>query len=73
MDCQMLSVGDCARLIGRGCRPRDITMAFYEGRLRTDICIMAGGRRLVPASYVSTVEDVLARMGKLDGVRGGGL
>lgn len=59
----LLSVGETAKRIGA--RAPDITSAFYNGRLRDDLCPLVGGRRLIPESYVPMIEMVLRRAGKI--------
>ncbi len=48
-----------------GCRPRDISDAFYARKLDESRCQFIAGRRLIPLDYVSTVREVLAECGKL--------
>jgi len=49
-----VSAGDAARIIGqRQCPPacvraQDVSNMFYSGKLRTDLCPVVGGRRLIP-------------------------
>jgi hypothetical protein len=57
----MLSVGQVADRLR--CRPRDVTSAFYERKLRTDLCPVVSGRRLIPEDYVPMVAMVLRRNG----------
>ncbi len=59
----LLSVSDVARELG--CRPRDVSDAFYnrlldEGRIR-----IVAGRRLIPLEYVPEIRQVLDSHGKL--------
>ena len=58
---QFLSVSDVAREIG--CRPRDISDAFYGRHLDDTICPIVGRRRLIPRSYVPVVRDVIEHRG----------
>lgn len=65
----ILSVSGVAKLIasetGHMVRPRDITLLFYNGELRDDLCPIVGGRRVIPESYVAQIETALRRSGKL--------
>jgi hypothetical protein len=55
-----LGVGEVAAQLGR--RPRDISDAFYAGLLDGQRCPLISGRRLIPASYVGVIREVLARV-----------
>lgn len=54
----LFSVGDVASKIG--CRPRDVSDAFYQGRLDESRVIRVAGRRGIPADYLSEIREVLA-------------
>ncbi len=58
-----LSVSELAREIG--CRPRDISDAFYSRVLDDSRCPLVAGRRLVPRDYVPEVQRVLGERGRL--------
>jgi len=57
-----LSVGQVAHELGA--RPQDISMLFYSGVLRGDLCPVASGRRLIARDYVPMVAAALKRRGK---------
>ena len=57
-----LTVSSVARRISA--RPKDISQAFYERRLRDDLCPIVGDRRLIPESYIPMIVMVLKRLGK---------
>lgn len=57
------SVSDVAREIG--CRPRDISDAFYGRILDDSRIVVVAGRRAIPAEYVATIRQVLEDRGKL--------
>jgi hypothetical protein len=48
-----------------GIPPRKISDLFYARKLNEDRCPVIGGRRIIPASYVPTVERVLREVGAL--------
>lgn len=58
-----LSVGDAARRLG--VQPRIVTMLFYQQKLRDDLCPIIGGRRVIPETYLSMIELVLKRAGRI--------
>ena len=62
-----MSVGEAAdhlsRELGVTVNPRWITTLFYERRLRTDLCPIVGGRRLIPQSYLPMIAMALRRRG----------
>jgi hypothetical protein len=60
---EYLGIGEVARRLG--CRPRDISDAFYGQHLDAALCPIVSGRRCVPPSYVATVRRVLRQLGKL--------
>lgn len=64
------TVGDVAKIIGRGVRPQDITGLFYAQRLRDDLCPIVGGRRLIPVDYIDIIRMELRRAGKLPAIEG---
>jgi hypothetical protein len=53
--------------VGRrfGVAPRVISDLFYARKLDDRRCPIIGGRRLIPAEYLSTVEAALRRSGQL--------
>jgi hypothetical protein len=61
----LLSVGGAAKLIGHGISAKDISVLFYGGALRDDLCPVVAGRRLIPLNYVATIAAALRRRGKL--------
>jgi hypothetical protein len=60
-----LPVAEIARLIGRGCRPRDVSDAIYDRRIDADVCPLIGRRRLVPVDLVPVITAVIERTGRL--------
>ena len=58
----VFSVTDTARMVG--CRPRDVSDAFYAGVLDDSKVLHIGGRRVIPEAYVATIREVLTRLGK---------
>lgn len=48
-----------------GCRPRDISDAFYDRVLDESVCPIVAGRRIIPLSYVPTIEALLRQRGRL--------
>ncbi len=50
-------VSEVARRLG--VRPRDISDLFYQRRLDDARCPIVGGRRLIPADYISDIEAAL--------------
>jgi hypothetical protein len=60
---QHLTVSDVARL--KGVAPRVISDLFYARRLEDLRCPIVGGRRLIPADYVTEIERVLREAGHL--------
>lgn len=59
----VISISDLARELG--CRPRDISDAFYARLLDESQCPSVAGRRLIPREYVPTIKRVLTERGKL--------
>jgi hypothetical protein len=59
---EYLCVSEAARRMG--VRPRDISDMFYRRQLRDDLCPIVAGRRLIPESYLDTIEVVLRRTGR---------
>ena len=53
--------------VGRrfGVAPRVISDLFYARKLDDRRCPIIGGRRLIPAEYLPTVEAALRRTGQL--------
>ena len=45
--------------------PRVISDLFYQRRLDDNRCVVVGGRRLIPADYLSEVEAALRAAGRL--------
>jgi hypothetical protein len=60
---ELLSTSDVARLLG--CRPRDISDAFYARILDEGRILIVGGRRAIPADYVPEIRAKLVEAGKL--------
>lgn len=58
---KFFSVSELARELG--CRPRDISDAFYRRWLDDTVTPIVSGRRLIPADYVPTIREVLCRHG----------
>lgn len=52
-----LSVSEAARRLG--VRPKDISDAFYQRRLRDDLCPIIAGRRLIPDDYLEQIAHTL--------------
>lgn len=52
-----LSVSEAARRLG--VRPKDISDAFYQRRLRDDLCPIIAGRRLIPDDYLEQIAKTL--------------
>ena len=48
-----------------GCRPRDVSDAFYNRDLDGSKVLMVAGRRAIPLEYVPEIRRVLAESGKL--------
>ena len=59
----LVSVTEAARQIG--CRPRDISDAFYAGYLDEAKAIRVAGRRAFPPEYVPEIRRVLEERGKI--------
>jgi hypothetical protein len=57
------TVSDLARRLRVA--PRFISDLFYARRLDDSRCPIVGGRRLIPADYISEVEAALRGAGKL--------
>ncbi len=58
-----LSASQVARQFG--VRPRDISDLFYRRRLSDKRCPVVAGVRLIPASYLPTIERVLRELRRL--------
>lgn len=58
---EFLSVSEAARKIG--CRPREISDAFYARKLDDKICPVVGRRRLIPRSYLKAIRETVAAGG----------
>jgi len=48
-----------------GCRPRDVSDAFYNRALDGSKVLMVAGRRAIPLEYVPEIRRVLTESGKL--------
>jgi len=59
----LLSVTEVAAEIG--CRPRDVSDAFYGGALDERRIFRVSGRRAIPADYVPEIRAILAARGKI--------
>lgn len=57
----LLSVSEAARQLG--CKPRDISDAFYARRLSDTKCPIISGRRLIPEDYLPRIQAELRRAG----------
>ena len=60
---QVFSIMDAAAEIG--CRPRDISDAFYQQHLDESRIFRLCGRRVIPQEYLSEVKRVLQSRGKI--------
>lgn len=59
---EMLSISQAA--VETNARsPKDISRLFYEGALRTDLCPVIAGRRLIPREYLPMIAMTLKRRG----------
>jgi hypothetical protein len=58
-----LIVSEVARRIGA--RPKDISDLFYLRKLDDRHCPVVGGRRLIPETYIPTIEQALREAGRL--------
>ncbi|HEY3965492.1 MAG TPA: hypothetical protein VGM05_13130 [Planctomycetaceae bacterium] len=47
--------------------PRKLSDLFYARKLDEAVCPIVGGRRLIPVSYVPTIEAVLVEVGIIAG------
>lgn len=56
---KMLGISEAATLLNA--KPRDVTNLFYNRQLRTDLCPVVSGRRIIPASYLRTIAMELRR------------
>jgi hypothetical protein len=56
------SVSDAAQKIG--CRPRDVSDAFYARILDESKVLRVAGRRAIPADYIPEIRRVLSERGK---------
>jgi hypothetical protein len=62
METDYIGVGEAARITNAR-TPKDVSELFYQGDLRTDICPVISGRRLIPRSYLDNVRAALKRRG----------
>ena len=46
-----------------GIRPRVISDLFYSRTLDDLVCPIVGGRRIIPHTYIPTIENVLRERG----------
>jgi len=60
---RFVSVGEAAKRFGVA--PRVLTEFFYRRLFRDDLCPVVAGRRLIPQDYLTEIERVLRREGKL--------
>jgi hypothetical protein len=60
---EVLSVSMVAAEIG--CRPRDLSDAFYRGHVSADGCPVVNGMRLIPRSKVPEIRRALSSRGKI--------
>jgi len=58
-----LTVGQAAERLGA--RPKDISDAFYRRQLNDRLCLIWGGRRMIPEDYLPELGRVLRRLGRL--------
>lgn len=64
----LLSVSEAARRLG--VRPKDISDAFYQRRLRDDLCPIIAGRRLIPDDYLEQIAQTLKlRLGQGEDIK----
>jgi len=63
-------VKEVARMLG--VKASDISMAFYRGMLRDDLAPIVSNRRMIPETYIETIEMVLKRAGRVVGTDKGG-
>lgn len=61
---KLLSVTEAADEIG--CRPRDISDAFYRRDLDESRVIRIAGRRVIPLDYLAEIRKVLADRGRVE-------
>jgi len=55
----LLSVAEAARRLG--CRPRDVSDAFYQGRLPDDLSQVVAGRRVISEPNLPLIAELLQR------------
>lgn len=60
-----LCVSDVARQLGA--KPKTISDLLYQRELSDDLCPIVGGRRLIPRSYLPTIQQILIERGLLEG------
>jgi hypothetical protein len=69
MTTDFLSVGGAANelseRLSQTIRPKWITTLFYDKELRSDICPIIGGRRLIPRDYLPVIATALRRHGRI--------
>ena len=56
------SVSEVARDVG--CRPRDVSDAFYGHLLDDSRIVVVAGRRAIPSDYIPEIRRVLVAHGK---------
>lgn len=57
------SVSEVARIVG--CRPRDISDAFYARVLDEARIFIVAGRRAIPQEYIQEIRTKLTALGKV--------
>ncbi len=58
---KLLSVGEAASRLDA--RRRDLSILFYQGEFRDDLCPVVAGRRVIPENYLPMIEAALRRRG----------
>ena len=59
----IFSITDAVAKIG--CRPRDISDAFFQQHLDESRVFRLGGRRVIPREYLPEIRRVLTERGKV--------
>ena len=57
-----ICVGEAAKRLGAN--PIHISQLFYSQQLRSDLCPVIAGRRLIPLDYLDLIRAALKRAGK---------
>ena len=64
----LLSVSEVAQELG--CRPRDVSDAFYNRILDNERIIIVAGRRAIPLEYLPEIRQRLTERGKVSAEAG---